>query len=209
MARSHVINMSIFAYFSLSEEEAEYVFIKSIYLLMTFNYGVLYWTRQRSFARPHRRTDMSWAAAAYSGSVWETPYRPCVWGFPYFRLLDLIYCTVVYGISHNTKMLPYKRPVDCLFSTYTQTSKMLPGEAFLFWGAREALLLGPTTSGGTHTHGPLRRNHGFPWTVARFFLIAPNWLSTRISNGRGVCRVVSSNHYSGWIRSSRQHKWQA
>ena len=43
-------------------------------------------------------------------------------------------------------MLPYKRPADCLFSTYTLTSKMLPGEAFLFSEGREALLLGGTTS---------------------------------------------------------------
>ena len=48
MARSHVINMSIFASFSLSEEKAECVFIQGYILIMTFNYGVL-WTRQRSF----------------------------------------------------------------------------------------------------------------------------------------------------------------
>ena len=45
-------------------------------------------------------------------------------------------------------MLPYKRPADCLFSTYTLTSKMLPGEAFLFSEGREALLLGETTTEG-------------------------------------------------------------
>ena len=38
------------------------------------------------------------------------------------------------------------RKSDCLFSTYTLTSKMLPGEAFLFSEGREALLLGHTTS---------------------------------------------------------------
>ena len=43
-------------------------------------------------------------------------------------------------------MLPYKRPADCLFSTYTLTSKMLPGEAFLLCSeGREALLLGRIT----------------------------------------------------------------
>ena len=53
-------------------------------------------------------------------------------------------------------MLPYKRPADCLFITYTLTSKMLPGEAFLFWRAREALLLAPTTSCGlvVYYHSP-------------------------------------------------------
>jgi hypothetical protein len=50
-------------------------------------------------------------------------------------------------------MLPYKRPADCLFSTYTLTSKMLPGEAFLFSEGREALLLGETTNWSYYTGG--------------------------------------------------------
>ena len=57
-------------------------------------------------------------------------------------------------------MLPYIRQEDCLFSIYTLTSKMLPGEAFLFSEGREALLLGGTTSfdfGGLDTSTRARK----------------------------------------------------
>ena len=62
-------------------------------------------------------------------------------------------------------MLPYIRQEDCLFSIYTLTSKMLPGEAFLFSEGREALLLGSTTKnyyqGGGSTASSRTRGTAF------------------------------------------------
>ena len=46
--------------------------------------------------------------------------------------------------KHSGKHFPAV-PEDCLFSIYTLTSTMLPGEALLFSEGREALLPGGTT----------------------------------------------------------------
>ena len=146
------------AIFPSQKKNRKLIELKAINIIIKVNYGVLSRT-SGGFAYKIQNTAVLFARSPLT--TYFCPRRPHRTGMycTVLYVMDvLLYCTSYLlrvdslCISHNTKMLPYKRPADCLFSTYTLTSKMLPGEAFLFSEGREALLLGGTTSHKTKVH---------------------------------------------------------
>ena len=78
MASSHVINMSIFASFSLSEEEAECVFIQGYISINGIKLRCFVLTRQGPFSFAQTTSDL-----------YGKPHIQTVcMGFPILRLLD-------------------------------------------------------------------------------------------------------------------------
>ena len=137
------------AIFPSQKKNRKLIELKAINIIIKVNYGVLSRTSGGSSLTKYRPLCPELSRPLLPD---RRPHRTGMYCTVLYVMDVLLYCTSYLlrvdslCISHNTKMLPYKRPADCLFSTYTLTSKTLPGGAFLFSEAREALLLGPTTN---------------------------------------------------------------